>query len=56
MVRNESKEDYQESSALSLSLYFTGAQFFASNAHHQMVHSFAASPLSTALYTKEREG
>ena len=42
--------------ALSLSLYFALEQFFASHAHSQRVHSAAASPLSTALYTKEREG
>ena len=35
---------------------FTRAQFFASHTHSQRVHSAAAGPRSTALYTKEREG
>ena len=43
--------DYQERSALSLSLHFTRAQFFASHAHSQRVLSVAAGPLTTALYT-----
>ena len=51
-----SKRIRQEISALTLSLNFTRAQFFASHAHSQRVHSAAAGPLSTAFYTKEREG
>ena len=37
--------------ALALSLQFTHAQFFASHAHSQRVHSAATDPLTTALYT-----
>ena len=32
------------------------AQFFASHSHYERMHSIAASPLPTALYTIEREG
>ena len=38
------KEDKQESTALSLNLHFTRAQFFASHARSQRVHSAAALP------------
>ena len=54
--RGSTNEDQQESPSLSLSLHFTRAQFVASHAHSQPVHSAAARPLSTALYNKEREG
>ena len=40
---NYTKEDEQESSALSFSLYFTRAQFFANHVNSQRVHSAAAS-------------
>ena len=41
--------------ALSLSLHFTRAQFFAGHDIYQRVHSSAASSLSTVLYTKGLE-
>ena len=53
---NWNQRGLTKSTALSLSLYFTRAQFFGSYAHTQRVHSAAAGPLSTAFYTKEREG
>ena len=42
--------DQQESSALTLSLHFTSAQFFANHPDSQRVHSAAAGPLTTAMY------
>ena len=56
VIDSYTKDDSQESTALSLCLHLTRAHFFSSHAHSQRVHSAAASPLSTALYTKEREG
>ena len=37
-------------------LHDTRAQFFASYSHFERVHSTAAEPLPTALYTTEKEG
>ena len=48
--------DLQESPVLTLSLHYTCAQFFASHAHSQRVHSAAAGSLTTALYSTARSG
>ena len=48
--------DEYDSSALTLNLHFTPAQFFDIHPHFQRVHSTVAGPLPTALYTTEWEG
>ena len=56
MEGNVSKEDQKEISALTLNLRFTCAQFIASHAHSERVHSAATGPLRTTMNTAEREG